>query len=131
MWQRYVHPFSPWGFVTFFEELAHSAARQPACQPASLTRLQGSLWLTHALLGLYWMTSVLWRRKEAAKDCHHRKSYGSTCFDNSNYGMQNQKYKNIIFQCTLESGINVPLRLLIFWLFSRGYGLIPDFIEPI
>ena len=30
--------------------------------------------------------------------------------------------------CTLESGINVALRLLIFWLFSRGYGLIPDFI---
>ena len=29
---------------------------------------------------------------------------------------------------TLESGINVALRLLIFWLFSRGYGLIPDFI---
>ena len=32
---------------------------------------------------------------------------------------------------TLESGINVPLRLLNFWLFSRGYSLIPDFIEPI
>ena len=29
---------------------------------------------------------------------------------------------------TLESGINVALRLLIFRLFSRGYGLIPDFI---
>ena len=28
----------------------------------------------------------------------------------------------------LESGINILLRLLIFWLFSRGYGLIPDFI---
>ena len=34
-------------------------------------------------------------------------------------------------QRTLKSGINVPLRLLIFWLFSMGYGLIPDFIEPI
>ena len=32
---------------------------------------------------------------------------------------------------TLESGINVSLCLLIFWLFSRGYGLIPDSIEPI
>ena len=32
---------------------------------------------------------------------------------------------------TLESGINIALRLLIFWLFSRGYGLIPDSIEPI
>ena len=32
---------------------------------------------------------------------------------------------------TLESGINIPLRLLIFWLFSRGYGLIPDSIKPI
>ena len=32
---------------------------------------------------------------------------------------------------TLESGINIALRLLIFTLFSRGYGLIPDFIEPI
>jgi hypothetical protein len=31
----------------------------------------------------------------------------------------------------LESGINIALRLLIFWLFSRGYGLIPDSIEPI
>ena len=29
---------------------------------------------------------------------------------------------------TLESGINVALQLLIFGLFSRGYGLIPDFI---
>ena len=36
-----------------------------------------------------------------------------------------------IFLHTLESGINIPLGLLIFWLFSRGYGLIPDFIEPI
>ena len=27
---------------------------------------------------------------------------------------------------TLESGINVPLRLLIFGIFSRGYGLITD-----
>jgi hypothetical protein len=34
-------------------------------------------------------------------------------------------------QNTLESGINVALRLLIFWHFSRGYGLIPDSIEPI
>ena len=32
---------------------------------------------------------------------------------------------------TLESGINVPLCLLFFQLFFRGYGLIPDFIEPI
>ena len=32
---------------------------------------------------------------------------------------------------TLESGINVPLHLLIFWLFTRGYDLIPDFIELI
>ena len=32
---------------------------------------------------------------------------------------------------TLESGINVPLHLIFFWLFSRGYGLILDFIEPI
>ena len=29
---------------------------------------------------------------------------------------------------TLESGINIAVRLLIFWLFSSGYGLIPDFI---
>ena len=29
---------------------------------------------------------------------------------------------------TLESGINVALQLLFFWLFSRGYGLILDFI---
>ena len=27
---------------------------------------------------------------------------------------------------TLESGINIPLRLLIFGNFSRGYGLITD-----
>ena len=27
---------------------------------------------------------------------------------------------------TLESGINVPIRLLIFGIFSRGYGLITD-----
>ena len=33
--------------------------------------------------------------------------------------------------CTLESGINIALRLLIFWFYSRGYGLIPDSIEPI
>ena len=32
---------------------------------------------------------------------------------------------------TLESGINIALRLLLFLLFSRGYGLIPDSIEPI
>ena len=32
--------------------------------------------------------------------------------------------------CTIESGTNVPLRLLIFWL-SWGYDLIPDSIEPI
>ena len=32
---------------------------------------------------------------------------------------------------TLESGINIPLRLIIHSLFSRGYGLIPDFIGPI
>ena len=32
---------------------------------------------------------------------------------------------------TLESGLNIALCLLIFWLFSRGYGLIPDSIEPI
>ena len=35
---------------------------------------------------------------------------------------------NPFFIPTLESGINVALQLLIFWLFSRGYGLIPDFI---
>ena len=27
---------------------------------------------------------------------------------------------------TLESGINIPLRVLIFGIFSRGYGLITD-----
>ena len=27
---------------------------------------------------------------------------------------------------TLESGINIPLSLLIFGIFSRGYGLITD-----
>ena len=27
---------------------------------------------------------------------------------------------------TLDSGINIPLRLLIFGIFSRGYGLITD-----
>ena len=27
---------------------------------------------------------------------------------------------------TLESGINIPTRLLIFGIFSRGYGLIKD-----
>ena len=32
---------------------------------------------------------------------------------------------------TLGSGINVPLCLLNLWLFSSGYGLIPDFIEII
>ena len=32
---------------------------------------------------------------------------------------------------TLESRINTLLRLLIFWLFSRGYGPISDFKEPI
>ena len=36
-----------------------------------------------------------------------------------------------IYVYTLESGINVALRLLIFWLFSKGYGLIPDSIDPI
>ena len=42
--------------------------------------------------------------------------------------------QNLIFQLacpTLESGINIVLRLLFFRIFSRGYGLIPDFIEPI
>ena len=34
----------------------------------------------------------------------------------------------ILSLSTLESGISVALQLLIFWLFSRGYGLIPDFI---
>ena len=34
----------------------------------------------------------------------------------------------IYFPVTLESWTNVALQLLIFWLFSRGYGLIPDFI---
>ena len=34
------------------------------------------------------------------------------------------KYVNFIH--TLESGINVPLRLLIFGIFSRGYVLITD-----
>ena len=29
-------------------------------------------------------------------------------------------------QITLESGINIPLRLSIFGIFSRGYGLIMD-----
>ena len=38
---------------------------------------------------------------------------------------------SFILPLTLESGINIPLRLLIPWLFSRGYGFIPDFIEPI
>ena len=38
-------------------------------------------------------------------------------------------FRQINWGCsTLESGINVALGLLIFWLFSRGYGLIPDFI---
>ena len=32
---------------------------------------------------------------------------------------------------TLECGIKIALHLSIFWLVSRGYGLIPDFIEPI
>ena len=35
------------------------------------------------------------------------------------------------FSPTLESGINIALPLLIFWLFPRGYGLIPDCIVPI
>ena len=35
------------------------------------------------------------------------------------------------FATSLESVINVPLRLLFFLLFSMGYGLIPDFIEHI
>ena len=38
---------------------------------------------------------------------------------------------NHFYWITLDSGINIALRLLIFWLFSRGYGLIPDSIEPI
>ena len=35
------------------------------------------------------------------------------------------------YKATLESEINIALRLLNFWLFSIGYGLIPDSIEPI
>ena len=31
-----------------------------------------------------------------------------------------------LLQHTLESGINIPLRLLIFGIFSRGYRLITD-----
>jgi hypothetical protein len=39
------------------------------------------------------------------------------------------KYRYEFFMiCTLESGINIPLRLLIFGFFSRSYGLIPDSI---
>ena len=37
----------------------------------------------------------------------------------------------VILLHTLESGINIALRLLIFRLFSRGYGLILDSIELI
>ena len=35
-----------------------------------------------------------------------------------------EKSQTIFDASTLESGINIPLCLLIFWLFSRGYGLI-------
>ena len=36
--------------------------------------------------------------------------------------------KKPVFQAvpTLESGINIPLRLSFFGIFSRGYGLITD-----
>ena len=33
-------------------------------------------------------------------------------------------YTRFDYTYTLESGINIALRLLFFWLFSRGYGLI-------
>ena len=35
----------------------------------------------------------------------------------------------LVLADTLESEINVPLRLLIFGIFSRGYGLITDLKE--
>ena len=50
-------------------------------------------------------------------------------FDMKLVEIRNWQFRKSIYDLgTLESGINVALRLLVFRLFSRGYGLIPDFI---
>ena len=40
--------------------------------------------------------------------------------------LNSKMFRKEIFLLTLDSGINIPLRLLIFGIFSRGYGLITD-----
>ena len=60
----------------------------------------------------------------------------SKFFTKSEFLIQENRERKIIevvldLPATLESGINIPLRLLIFWILSRGYGFILDLIEPI
>ena len=52
-------------------------------------------------------------------------------FRDAGTGQPNQTSVYCKIATTLESGINIALRLLIFLNFSKGYGLIPDSIEPI
>ena len=47
--------------------------------------------------------------------------------ENSQKIIDGLKNSAILNFSTLESGINVPLHLFIFGIFSRGYGLITDF----